>query len=123
MPTACVETSATGERVRFNQITDRAHIVEIGPEFYRFRRTLEYIEKLTVSPSGMTVGDLNALRRHFSEDEAYDARRGFVSRIRWPVLEVGSPNWIAMLRCEVLRVTDTYASIVHSDPLIRLVAC
>ena len=118
-----LRTSATGEQVPFNQITDRAHIVEIGPEFYRFRRTLEYIEKLTVSPSGITVGNLNALRRHFSEDEAYDARRGFVSRIRWPVLEVGNPNWIAMLRCEVLRVTDTYARIVHSDPLIRLVAC
>jgi hypothetical protein len=92
VPIACLETSATRQRVRFYQITDRAHTVEIGPEFYRFRRTLEYIEKLTVSPSDMTVGDLNALRRHFSEDEAYDGRLGFVSRIRWPVLEVGSPN-------------------------------
>jgi hypothetical protein len=102
VPIACVETSATRERVRFYQITDRAHIVEIGPEFYRFHRTLEYIAKLTVSPTGMTVGDLNALRRHFSEDKAYDARLGFVSRIRWPVLEVGSPNWIAMIHVYVV---------------------
>jgi hypothetical protein len=33
---------------------------------------LEYIEKLTVNPSAMTLGDLNRLRTHFSEDEAYD---------------------------------------------------
>jgi hypothetical protein len=36
------------------------------------RAMLEYIEKLTVNPSGMTEGDLTALRTHFSEDEAYD---------------------------------------------------
>jgi hypothetical protein len=33
---------------------------------------LQFIEKLTVNPSGMTLGDLNGLRRHFSEDQAYD---------------------------------------------------
>jgi alkylhydroperoxidase family enzyme len=33
---------------------------------------LEYVEKLTVNPSGVTLNDLNTLRKHFSEDEVYD---------------------------------------------------
>ena len=33
---------------------------------------LEYVEKLTVNPSQMTKGDLDGLRRHFSEEQCYD---------------------------------------------------
>ena len=33
---------------------------------------LAYAEKLTVNPSQMTKGDLDGLRRHFSEEQCYD---------------------------------------------------
>ena len=33
---------------------------------------LAYAEKLTINPSQMTKGDLDGLRRHFSEEECYD---------------------------------------------------
>jgi hypothetical protein len=33
---------------------------------------LAYVEKLTVNPSALTLGELNKLRTHFSEEEAYD---------------------------------------------------
>lgn len=33
---------------------------------------LEYAEKLTRTPSAMTRADLDGLRRHFSEEQAYD---------------------------------------------------
>ena len=33
---------------------------------------LTYAEKLTVSPSSMTLEDLNDLRAHFSEEQALD---------------------------------------------------
>ena len=33
---------------------------------------LTYAEKLTVSPSSMTLDDLNDLRAHFSEEQALD---------------------------------------------------
>jgi alkylhydroperoxidase family enzyme len=36
------------------------------------RAMLAYAEKLTVNPSAMTKGDLDELRRHFSEEQAYD---------------------------------------------------
>jgi hypothetical protein len=36
------------------------------------RAMLTYAEKLTVSPSSMTLGDLNDLRAHFSEEQALD---------------------------------------------------
>ena len=33
---------------------------------------LAYAEKLTLNPSQMTRSDLDGLRRHFSEEQAYD---------------------------------------------------
>jgi uncharacterized protein YciW len=36
------------------------------------RAMLTYAEKLTVSPSSMTLEDLNGLRAHFSEEQALD---------------------------------------------------
>jgi len=36
------------------------------------RAMLTYAEKLTVSPSSMTLDDLNDLRAHFSEEQALD---------------------------------------------------
>ena len=36
------------------------------------RAMLEYAEKLTRAPSAMTRADLDDLRRHFSEAQAYD---------------------------------------------------
>jgi hypothetical protein len=33
---------------------------------------LAYAEKLTMNPSQMTKGDLDRLRRHFSEEQVYD---------------------------------------------------
>lgn len=33
---------------------------------------LAYAEKLTVSPAGLTRADLDDLRRHFSEEQAFD---------------------------------------------------
>jgi hypothetical protein len=33
---------------------------------------LAYAEKITVSPSSMTLGDLDELRAHFSEEQALD---------------------------------------------------
>ena len=36
------------------------------------RAMLAYAEKLTVNPSSMTKADLDDLRRHFSEEQAYD---------------------------------------------------
>ena len=36
------------------------------------RAMLEYAEKLTRTPSAMTRADLAGLRRHFSEEQAYD---------------------------------------------------
>ena len=36
------------------------------------RAMLTYAEKLTVNPSSMTKADLDDLRRHFSEEQAYD---------------------------------------------------
>ena len=36
------------------------------------RAMLAYAEKLTVNPSSMTKADLDDLRRHFSEKQAYD---------------------------------------------------
>ena len=36
------------------------------------RAMLAYVEKLTVNPSQMTSGDLDGLRRHFSEAQCYD---------------------------------------------------
>ena len=33
---------------------------------------LTYAEKLTVNPSTLTKSDLDGLRRHFSEEQAYD---------------------------------------------------
>jgi alkylhydroperoxidase family enzyme len=36
------------------------------------RAMLAYAEKLTVNPSQMTKGDLDGLRRHFSEEQSYD---------------------------------------------------
>jgi hypothetical protein len=33
---------------------------------------LGYVEKLTMNPSQMTKADLDGLRRHFSEEQAYD---------------------------------------------------
>ena len=36
------------------------------------RAMLEYAEKLTLTPSATTRADLDGLRRHFSEEQAYD---------------------------------------------------
>lgn len=36
------------------------------------RAMLAYAEKLTVNPSGLTLSDLNSLRAHFSEEQAFD---------------------------------------------------
>jgi hypothetical protein len=36
------------------------------------RAMLAYAEKLTVNPSGLTLDDLNGLRRHFSEEQTFD---------------------------------------------------
>jgi alkylhydroperoxidase family enzyme len=36
------------------------------------RAMLEYAEKLTVNPSGMTKTDLDGLRQHFSEEQTFD---------------------------------------------------
>jgi hypothetical protein len=36
------------------------------------RSMLEYAEKLTVKPSAMTKTDLDGLRQHFSEEQAFD---------------------------------------------------
>jgi hypothetical protein len=36
------------------------------------RAMLGYAEKLTLSPSSMTLDDLNDLREHFSEEQALD---------------------------------------------------
>lgn len=36
------------------------------------RAMLEYAEKLTVKPSAMTKADLDGLRQHFSEEQAFD---------------------------------------------------
>jgi len=33
---------------------------------------LEYAEKLTVAPSSMTKADLDGLRAHFTEEQAFD---------------------------------------------------
>jgi uncharacterized peroxidase-related enzyme len=36
------------------------------------RAMLSYAEKLTMNPSALTKSDLDELRRHFSEQQAYD---------------------------------------------------
>jgi alkylhydroperoxidase family enzyme len=36
------------------------------------RAMLAYAEKLTVNPSGLTQGDFDELKRHFSEEQAFD---------------------------------------------------
>ena len=36
------------------------------------RAMLAYAEKLTVNPSALTKNDLDGLREHFSEDQAFD---------------------------------------------------
>jgi alkylhydroperoxidase family enzyme len=36
------------------------------------RTMLAYAEKLTINPSTMTKDDLEGLRRHFTEEQAYD---------------------------------------------------
>jgi len=36
------------------------------------RAMLEYAEKLTVAPSSMTKADLDGLRAHFTEEQAFD---------------------------------------------------
>jgi alkylhydroperoxidase family enzyme len=36
------------------------------------RAMLAYAEKMTVNPSGMTRSDLEELKKHFSEEQAFD---------------------------------------------------
>jgi alkylhydroperoxidase family enzyme len=36
------------------------------------RVMLAYVEKLTLTPSQLTKGDLDELRQHFSEEQCYD---------------------------------------------------
>ncbi len=57
---------------------DHALVAELKGDWRRAalsqadRAMLAYAEKLTVNPSGLTLADLDGLRRHFSEEQVFD---------------------------------------------------
>jgi len=63
---------------------------------------LTYAEKLTVNPSGLTLGDLESLRAHFSEEQTFDI------------------VMIASLFNFIDRVADAFG--VELDPMLQQIA-
>ncbi|HEY6418942.1 MAG TPA: hypothetical protein VIX59_08065 [Candidatus Binataceae bacterium] len=65
------------------------------------RAMLAYAEKLTLNPSGLTLGDLDSLRAHFSEEQTFD------------IVMIASLNFID-------RVADAFG--VELDPMLQQIA-